>query len=283
MTIDQGDLYRLTYVHRDPAGTPVNAGTMTLTITLPDGTATAPVTVAPAFTGNYSFDYQTTVAGLHQARWLGTGANPGSHSEAFDVVPPSAGYLISPDDARKALSSTDAGAAAMKAHDDELRLWVAAATGVIERHLNEVVARRSITELHQLRYARPELALRRGPVISLTSLATTDGTLTWDVTSGPPSGVQLDTDTGVVSAERGPWFCGHLRAVYVAGYQVVPAHYLGAVRITLQHLWSSQRGSRGAPRMGGTAVMETLPIPGMGFALPRMAIELLGPGIPGIA
>lgn len=282
MAVDVGDVYPLTVEITDATGALANAGAVTLTVTLPDGTTATPGVANPS-TGRYQADYPATMAGRHEVYWVATGANACAHSEAFDVLPPSAGYVISPDDARKALSSTDAGAAAMRAHDDELRLWIAAATGACERHLNEVLARRTITETHWLAHGRPRLALRQGPVISLTSMATTDGFLTWDVVSGPPTGVYLDAETGVLSAEYGLWFAGHLRVVYVAGYQVIPPNYLGAVRITLQHLWSSQRGSRGTPRVGGSAMQDTLPVPGLGFALPRMAIELLGPGIPGIA
>ena len=45
MALDLGDLYRCSYTNLSPAGAPATAGTMTLTITLPDGTAATPVVV----------------------------------------------------------------------------------------------------------------------------------------------------------------------------------------------------------------------------------------------
>lgn len=276
-TIDVGDLYRLSYDHKSPAGDPVTAGTMTVTITRDwDGTTTTPVTVTPGSIGAYVHDYLTGQPGRHVASWVGTGANPGTYSDVFYVLPAASQALISPADARHALTSTDAAAAAMAAHDDELRLFVEAATGAVERHLGEVVARRSITEFHPLSHRSvPSLVCRSVPVISVTSLATVDGARTWDV-----AGLHLDPTTGEVTALSGAWFSGHLRLVYTAGHQVIPAHYVLGTRIILQHLWSTQRGSRGTPRPGGMGAPLAL---GMGFAVPNAAIELLGPGMSGMA
>lgn len=280
MAIDVGDLYRLTYDHKSPGGDLVNADSMTVTIELPDTTTTEPVTVTPGSTGKYVYDYQTSQPGRHLARWVGTGTNPGAYAEAFDSRPADPAYLISPADARQALSSTDAGAAAMTAHDDELRVYIEGATGAVEKYLNEVLLRRTIVEHHQLwRRSVPSLTLRQGPAISLSSVVSVDGFRSWDI--GGSGGLDLDPETGVVSVTYGPWIFGHVLVTYVAGYQVVPANYVLAVRITLQHLWSTQRGSRGAPRVGGMA--DTLAIPGMGFGLPNAAIELLGAPTPGIA
>lgn len=275
MAIDVGDPVSLTVEIRDAAGALADAGAVALTIELPDGTSASPAVSHPS-TGRYQVDYPAVQAGRHLVRWVATGINASAYSEAFDVRPASPAYLISPDDARKALTSTDAAAAAMAAHDDELRLFVEAATGVVERHLGEVVLRRSITEFHRLSHRSVSSVMCRSvPVISLTSLATVDGTRTWDV-----AGLHPNPTTGEVSALSGAWFTGHLRLVYVAGRQVIPADYVLATRITLQHLWTTQRGSRGAPRAGG---MGPAPVLGMGFALPHAAIELLGSGMPGIA
>lgn len=273
-TLDVGDQVHLTYDHKSPAGDLVNAGTMTVTITRDwDGTATTPVTVAPGSTGRYAYDYLTEQPGRHVARWVGVGANPGTYTEAFYVHPASPDYLISPDDARKALTSTDAAAAAMTAQDDELRLFVVGATGAVEKRLGEVLLRRTIVECHDLAHPQPRLVCRRGPAISLTSVATVDGARTWEL-----AGLHLDPNTGTVTALSGPPFLGYLQLTYVAGYQVVPGNYVLAVRITLQHLWTTQRGSRGAPRAGGMG-----PVMPAGYALPNAASQLLPEPMSGFA
>ncbi|SEF34399.1 hypothetical protein SAMN05421837_107370 [Amycolatopsis pretoriensis] len=273
MAIDVGDLYRCSFTLTSPAGGNVNAGTMTLTITLPDQTTTVVGPVAPTTTGVYVYDYQTVQAGRHTAHWVGTGANPGAYVEVFDVRPADAPYLVSLADikAQTNISNT--------VSDEELRTYLEAATGVIERHLGQAVVRRSRTEEHLIP-SGGGLVLNWTPVVSVTSLATVDGSYTWN-----PATLYA-TPAGLVTCPLGTAPYGHVAVTYVAGTSLVPEEYGLAARIIVQHLWETQRGAAGAPRAGGLG--DTLGISrsagsGLGYAIPNRALELLGTGLPGVA
>lgn len=270
MSVDLGDRCRLTYPNRDPAGTLVNAGVMTLTIGLPDGTATVISPVAPVSTGVYTYDYLTVQAGRHTVRWQGGGVNPGAGADEFDVQPATPAYLISLEDAKAQLGITST------TFDEELRIYVEAATGVVERHRGEVIAQRAVVEQLELASTRRLISLSSRPVIALTSVRTTWTGYTWDVAT-----LKVDQQLGVVSAELGPWFWGHLEIGYTAGYSVVPAAWTLAARIVVEHLWQTRRGSAGGPRVGG--MDDTMAVPGMGFSIPNRALELLGAPTPGVA
>jgi len=273
MAIDVGDLYRCSFTLTSPAGGNVNAGTMTLTITLPDQTTTVVTPVAPTTTGVYVYDYPTVQSGRHIAHWVGTGANPGAHLEAFDVRPADAPYLVSLADvkAQTNISNTTS--------DEELRTYLEAATGVVERHLGQAVVRRSRTEQHTIPTGGV-LVLNWSPVIAITSLAQVGGPATWD-----PATLHV-TSAGVVTCPLGAAPTGRLAVTYVAGLTVVPEEYGLAARIIVQHLWETQRGAAGTPRAGGLG--DTLGIAraagsGLGYAIPNRALELLGTGMPGVA
>lgn len=266
MAVDLGDVYRLKFTNLSPAGAPVNADTVTLTITLPDGTTTVVTPVSPQTVGTYQHDYTTVQAGRHSARWVGTGTNPGAYVEAFDVRPASIDYIVSLADA-KAQLNIDAATS-----DEELRVYLEAATGVVERHLGQAVVKRSFTEEHDVHGG---LVLNWTPVVSLDSLELVDGTYSWNVADLHVS------PAGVVTSPLGVAPYGHVSVSYTAGMTVVPQHVGLATRIILQHLWDTQRGNLGGPRAGGLA--DSIGVPGMGFALPNRALELLGSGLPGIA
>lgn len=274
MATDLGDLYRTSMTLTSPSGGLVNAGTMTLTITLPDA-STFPVTpVTPTTTGQYQYDYQTVQTGRHVARWLGTGANPGAYVEAFDVLDSTPRYMISMADAKQQLNITDT------ASDDELRAYLEAATDVVERVRGEAMVRRTFIEEHEVMYAGGRMALSWTPVVSLTSVVMIDGWVTWDV-----SRLHLNQTTGVVSTtfQSGLFqLFGRLAVTYVAGYQVIPASFQLAASMIVNHLWQTQRGNRGAPRVGG-GISDTTMVPGFAFAVPSRALELLGTGMPGFA
>lgn len=278
MAVDLGDQYRCSWTNISPSGGNVNAGTVTLTITLPDGTTTVISPVTPTSTGVYIYDYLTVQDGRHQARWVGTGVNPGAHSEVFDVRPAAPPYIVSLADAKKQLNMTSTG------DDEELREFIEAATGAVERHLDMAVVRRTVVERRN--FGNPPVSgsvgvlqrftLTKKPVISLTSVVSADGLTTWNVAD------MRATDAGVVEVLAGSVVWGPIVVTYVAGLQTIPANYTKATGIIIQHLWDTQRGSSGSAHPAG------LDTPGagftsFGFAIPNRAIELLGPSISGIA
>lgn len=267
MAHDLGDLVPLAVTIKDAAGTEANAATVTLAITLPDGTTVTP-TVAnpPATTGVYTYDYPTVQAGRHIARWTSSGPQA-AYSDAFDVRAAAPTYIVSLADVKQQLNMTSTD------DDEELRIYIEAATGVIEDYLGRAVVRRSFTEEHSVNGA---MMLNWTPVQSLTTVATVDGVTTWDVTD-----LHVNT-SGVVTAKAGAVALqGDITVTYIAGAPVVPGNWALAARIIVQDLWRTQRGQDGAPVAGG------LDTPGAGFtqygySVPKLARELLTGKLAGV-
>lgn len=263
MSVDLGDLYRLSFTLTDPDGTPVSADTMTLTITLPDAT-TSVQTVTPSSAGQYQVDYLTTQEGRHVARWVGSGTHPGAYVEAFDVLGVAPLYLISLADAKDQLKITGT------ASDDAVRGYIGSATKVIERATGQTAVKRSFTEGCTTTLGR--VVLSHVPVVSVDSISSSDGTVTWDTTATEVN------DAGILASTGTP-LTGDLTVGYTAGLSIIPENYMLAAQIIIEHLWDTRR-SDGPPRRAG---METTMVPGLGFAVPNRALELLGSGLSGVA
>lgn len=265
--VDLGDVYRLSYDHY-ANGSLATAGAATWTVTLPDGT-TSSFAATTTGTGQYRNDYTTVQAGRHVARWVGTGANAGAYSESFNVAAAASLDLMSLAEAKQHLNI------ASTAHDEELRGFIEACTEVVEELAGETIARRTIVEARTFDHFTTRLALHSVPVISLTAVSDLNGSQTWQVT-----GFHVDGATGIVTVLNGGTpLHGLVQLTYLAGYQVVPAKYTRAALIVLQDLWTTQRGSRGAPRYAG----QGDPADMMSPSVWRQVRELVGDPIPGIA
>lgn len=264
MAFDLGSVVPLGTAVTDAAGAPANAGSMALTITLPDRTTVTVSPVAPTSTGVYAYDYPTVQAGRHSVRWVATGVNAGAYTDAFDVreaVPPT---ILSLREAKQHLkkSLTD------DRDDDEIRDWNEACTRAVERFVGPVTIR-TVTQDVQFKSAR-SLALALTPAIELTSAtALVTGGTSYDVDD-----LHLDGATGIVTRTDGGVLFGPLRFVYVVGRTAVTANIRGAARIILQHLWRTRQGP-GRPQRGVDDFDVTEPIPGLGFAVPNRAVQLL--------
>lgn len=268
MPYDLGDQVPLTIEIRDSSGALANAGAVTLTVGLPDGTSATPVISNPS-TGRYQVDYATSQAGRHTVRWVATGVNASAHADTFDVRPGTPDYLISLASAKDQCKIPQEDTS----QDDRLREFVEAAAYVIENHRKEAIIRRTVTEYHYLREPASKLLLRTTPVISLSTIQTVDSGTTWDT-----SGLHVNPATGLVIARSGTGvitFTGNVQAVYVAGRIIMRANDTLAARIIVQHLWETTRGNpRTGPWPGGQE--DTTQIFGMGFAIPNRALQLLG-------
>lgn len=269
MSIDLGDVYRLTFRNFTPAGDLASADTVGLTITKPDESQEVITPIVASSTGVYTFDYTAVQEGRHRARWLAQGTNPGAYVDVFDVRPLNPGYLISLPDAKAHLNMS----AGNTRDDEELRGMLEAVTSVVERHRNEVIARRTVVETDVMGTSC-RLVLQHHPVISLTSIVDQNGAAQ-DI-----SNWVLDRQNGVLTRYSYAGAGQNYTVTYVAGYTQIPAHYLLAGKIILAHLWQTQRvQSVGqAPTLGGQSRRdEQIVTPsGLGFAIPHRAIELLG-------
>lgn len=178
--------------------------------------------------------------------------------------------IITLDEARSALHIADSDTSG----DEELQAYVDAITAVVERHVGEVIERRTVTERVRLRRGATQFALRYVPVVSLTSLTSLLG-VAW-----PTTGMDLDPATGTVEVFRGVAPYGTAVAVYEAGYATVPDNYKRGALVILQHVWELQRGV-GDYMPGVIGEEERLNRVWM-YDIPRKALEWLGEPAPGV-
>jgi hypothetical protein len=271
---DLGATVRLTAECRDPGGALTTAATAAVTVTLPDGSTALPVaTEDPATAGRYRADYVTSVPGRHTVRWVWTGP-AAAYTDVFDVQEAAPAAILSLADARKHLNLRDTR------DDDEVRFWNGAATRAVE-HFTGPIVPRTIVEDHRFGAAR-EIVLLHTPVLEVTAVAP----LRSGGTAPAVDGLVLDGGAGLIlRADGGPLY-GPLRFTYRAGRTVIPENLTAAARIILEHLWRTQRaGRRGGIAGGGEDYAVTEPIPGLGYAVPNRALQLLEPDRlpPGVA
>ncbi|MEV4974446.1 hypothetical protein [Streptomyces scopuliridis] len=264
MPLDLGATARLTAECRDPGGILTTAATAAVTITLPDGTTAQPEPIETAI-GTYQADYPTTVSGRHSVRWVWTGP-AASVTDVFDVREETPLAILSLADARSQVKARTAQ------DDDDLRFWIGATTRAVEYFVGPVVVR-TVTELHSVGRVRA-LALRKVPALTLTSVtAARSGGTSYQV-----SALDLDGATGIVRLLSGADLYGPLRVTYRAGRPVVDENITAAGRIILQHLWRTRLvQGRGGLAGGGDDFSVTEPIPGLGYAVPNRAVQLLNP------
>lgn len=265
---DLGDLIPLGVQVRDEDGEPVNAQTVTLTITKPDGTVqSVPVTNPPADTGEYTINYVPVDEGRYLVRWQTT--NPtAAFTDSFDVRD-ARFSIMSLATAKRHLNMTLENTS----EDDELQSMIEAVTSVVERHRGEVVARRVVVE-HEPMGSCDRIALMYHPVISVTSIEDERGV------SVPTNGWMLDSQNGILTARTAQYSNRSLVVTYIAGYTQIPAHYILAAKIILHHMWQTQRVQNVGlqPTLGSQSRREEQIVSptGMGYAIPHRAIELLG-------
>lgn len=273
MAHDIGDTIRLFAEDlRDAAGTLVNATTVVLTVTAPDGTtSTPPVTNPPAQTGKYFGDFTAAQAGTHKRRFVFTTPNE-TQSDVFEVRDAAPLLMMSLKDAKDHLNVTST------TDDEEIRGHVEAVTRVVEWRIGAVPIRNvtdvldagpTTTMITPARIGLRELVLNRRPVTALVSVAPV-------FTGGPSYAVadlDLDGDAGIVRRKDGGLIQGLLRVTYTIGRRSVPANAVLAGKIILQHLWATQRGALST----NVDQEETVYLSQFGFAVPRRALELLEP------
>lgn len=263
---DVGDIVPLGLSVTDADGVPANGGAVTLTIGLPDGTTATPSPVNSE-TGQYTVDYPATQEGLHTVSWVVTGSNATAYRDVFNVREIT-DQVLALAEARKQLRLTGTD------RDDDLRMFIAAASIAVEDHTGRKLVRRTISGETHLR-VNGALILNRSPAQSLTTLSSLDGATTWDVST-----LHVDEPTGIVTPLSGSRPFGNLKATYVCGMRIIPANYLLACRIITEHLWQTMRPfSTSAATPGPASLEDSLDARSgglVGFAIPNRALELLG-------
>lgn len=234
--IELGDqIPNLTLSPRDDDRNPVDPGSVTLAITLPDNTVATPQ-VTKIAVGEYEAVYYGVQTGNHVAEWTATGAYAGTYRDSFYV------------EARTSIVSL----ADVKAHlrisrstDDELlRLISLIASDACEsgEGTNRRWRRRIVEgELHT---AAPVIQLHNAPVISITEVRA-DGELVTD------ADYDLDPRTGLIYSLGSPLAASSRRFStswsYIAGTTAVPPLVREGVLEMCRHLYGNHRGGSGLP------------------------------------
>lgn len=279
--LDVGDPVPGLSLATSAGGVATDPTTLTLTLTLPDGTTkvgTWPaaggdtLTVARASAGSFSCTYVTTQAGRHTVRWVASGAGTDrAHVDAHNVAAATAIPLISLADIREQCRSSSTAA------DEELRWYGLVASRMAEDHTQ--VWRP--TALTATKDGGGRFVRLRGPVRSVTSVT--------------EDGIAVASTGWTLHAARGWLYRGtqtswdrwspgvaNIVVAYVAGPPdgIVPEGILQGVRIQVQHLWDTQRGGGAStPRQAGADFTTD---PRTGFSIPNRVLEMWRAEIPAV-
>ena len=281
----QGAAVPLAWISTDTTGTPFEAASPVLTVTLPDAT-TATTSIKHNGSGSYSASLVTTQAGHHLVAWTAvSGGNADAFCDSFEVQPSADPTIVSLAEAKEILHLTET-----TAYDLVLQGYNAAATEVADYVCGPVVTRQ-VTEV--LRAQGTVMTLGYAPV--RTDLGTTldasnrrDGSTTNGLVSITPlmtygfmyelDQLLVDPYTGLVRQSAGlPFFYSgdpyaQFQAVYWAGRKVIPNAVYEGCKMILEHLYQVKRGGVGAQDIA--AGESTVVLPGFGFAIPNRALEL---------
>lgn len=244
--VEVGENFTYTQTFTNPAtGVLADVGTVTFTVTLPDGTTTSPATTHPAV-GTYAFDYLTAQTGRHPILTDGTGGYlAADHDRREDVlnVELAGRYLVSFDDAIAHMRATST--ITTIADRQELRWLILASSDAVERAIGRVLCRRSIVDVFD--GGNSVIMLRQIP------LRDPDGSLT--ITSVVENTTTLTLNTDFLLSRTGwrlirgstlnirPWLWGqeNITATYVAGCVNTPPVLRKITLTAIERMWQSSQ------------------------------------------
>lgn len=255
MRVYQDQPYQLELTVRDLAGALVTPTTIDLRYLLPDGAQEAGPVPAVDSLGHYHADDVRSQVGPYRYRWLTTGPGAGVSVGTLVVADPFAPEITTlagvKDQCNIGRDDT--------AHDEELADYLAALPAVVERWTGP------LTPTARTQWVdRWPAVLKYTPVLELTSMSGVD-----------VSTVDLDAEAGVVTPGPYSGYAAPGTVAYVSGYRSIPAALDLAGRVIVAHWWESQRAAGSGDVRGGDDYADANSVPGMGFALPRYAVELL--------
>lgn len=273
MTLIVGETIAWAITVTDSAGAAADPGTgPTATVTLPDATS-ASATVTKTATGAYTATLVSTLAGRYRCTWSASGANSSDFPfvQVADVSAADPRYIISIEDARAALNL----ATSDRTPDEEIRLYVQAATEIVEDLVGPVLTA-SVTEKHT----------GGGYALGLFRKATAITSVTEDGTALTSGDYSLDPNSGLLwrgtYPGAGTWSAdttAGITVVYTVGAAVVPPSVILAGRELVRHLYAVGQQPWRQPYGGGIEdAMLTTP---SGYAVPNRVVQLLKPHMSG--
>lgn len=240
-----GSQVALPYTVRDGDGALVDATTVSITITLPDGTTSTITLAGGGITrqslGTYLGIFTAAQAGRHTWTGITTGPATALEPDAFNVTAATDAPLVGLAESRSWLGID------VPDHDPLIRRATSRATEVAEWWLGETLRRTTVTETHAHAARRCSVQLWEVPVQSVTSVVD-DGA---PLTGGAGVDWTLDEASGLLyrgSRPGGGAWSGPVTVAYVAGYSVVPDRYLGGVEELTRHLFTQLQDGTDADR-----------------------------------
>lgn len=271
----------------DPTNTTaVDPASVTVSITDPTGTPVvgSPFAAVKDSVGNYHYDFTpTTLSGVYQFAFIGSGANASTQrTDVFTVVPAASGALISLADAIEQLNKAATSPNPKSTDNSEILNYIASASQVVASVCGYTtpvqfsdftdVGWGSLTPTGAYASGYVPIILNRLPILSVQSVVPQF----YNAAPADISKIVIDAEAGVVWLPTTALFLGPCLVTYTAGRASMPPNVLqnlqNACRIIVQHLWETQRGPAGNPRPAGD---ETVMLPGIGYAIPARAVELM--------
>ena len=276
---DLGDKVYFTWSTVDSSGAAVNPGTVTASVTLPDGTNTS-ISTSTATTGSYTASYLPTQVGRHIIAWSATDSWPQAYSDVFEVRDIADIGIVGYDEVLEYLNIP-----AASANENEIRRFIDAATDLAETYVGQVLGRRTYSsELYD--GGQEFIRIRNPKAITITSVYENGALLGSGAYALDYTGQRLyrvGSQTIYSTNSYGYWSQGfnNISITYVAGYVNPPMSAKQGVLVIIKHLWESQRGAMNVMGrvLGGDELYQTPT-----YSLPRRAMELLDPtSFPGMA
>lgn len=228
---------------------PPSSETVTLTVTLPDGTTTS-----PSVSGSQpaTASVVTSQAGRHLLSWAQTGVGR-QFSDVLDVWPADPHYMISLDDGLEAIKAN--GRTPDSTTRNDLALYVAAASYVIEDMVGPAVTRETT---YTTTGGRESVVL---PAVNVSVVSVVVDGSTWDAST-----YTVDTTTGIVYAKSGYFPAtsrGNVVVTYRTGSGALAANLRLACMEQVRFLWQ-------VAKVGRATAAQDLGYTPSGFAVPYM-------------
>jgi hypothetical protein len=263
MAFDIGDSVPLAWNVKDANGTLINAaGTVTLTVTHPDGTSETPTVPVPGTTGQYQVTYVPATAGRYTWNAVTTQPNT-SYGDVFQVRQVLSPALLSLAEAKSHLNIP----ATTTTFDDELREFMEAVTSVVEDFVGPIVRRTYTRRAMGYKYT---IRLPHTQVRSITSVVSVRDGSTVDT-----SLLVVDSLTGILRYKDllGRFPFGELDVTYIVGRDYVEPTWTLAAKEIMASNWRGQLGNLPAVQGADDRIIPTNQ--GVPFYMSGTALTLL--------
>lgn len=239
-----------------------SGSTPSVALVRPDGTPGTPGPVTFISPTQFKTAFTANMAGRWQVRWSSTGT-AGAYADVIDVWPTDPRFLIPLKEAEDGLRWTSSTPAE---RSKDLRLYVAAATPVIEDITGPMLAR---TEVFST-WGGGSAVVLPGDPSSIISVVV-NGTAVTEFVSDLSVGI-LYGGSRLAPVSFSP---GEVVVTYTVGGQTIPPNIRLAVRELVRHWWQIGMQSNGGA-VRGQAPEGDVFTPS-GYAVPRRVMELCAP------